>query len=144
MNFDELVGYYSKPSVSTEAKKKKIKAPKLYVPTEKAFEVGYPQDSVEAKIIQFLDEKPASMEELVAFLRQNYDEYNSVSIAKEKIRELLFDDILDFADETAGGEEEYGSDLPELETEPEPEFDITSYLDPCALDDWEHGQSGHF
>lgn len=145
MTFDELTDYYSKPEVSTEAKNPKIKAPKLYVPTEKAFEVGYPQDSVEANIIQFLDEKPASIDELVAFLRQNYDDYNSVSIAKEKIREMLQDDILDFAGSaTTSSDDDYGSDLPELEVEPDSDFDIRDYMEPGALDDWEHGQSGHF
>jgi hypothetical protein len=143
MMLEDFTNYYSNPEPVKEAKLgRPAKVPKRYIPSTKAFEVGFAPDSVEGAIIQFVDEQPATMEELVQFLRANYDEYHAVSICKEKIREMLLTDILDFAEDEVSDDEK---EVPELELGPdEYEPDLHDYLEPGAFQDYERSQPGHW
>lgn len=134
MKFDEICNYYSNSEPISEARRGR--PTKLYKPTEGAHDMGFPDDSVEGRIIQFLDEKPATADELVGFLRSNFDEYYSKNIAKEKIRQMLLSEVLEFAGEdTSSGEREVAVIAPNDEFDSEPE--ITDYLPPGAIDDYQ-------
>ncbi len=135
MRFDELYNKLLDMPGLDEAKRGRPRAKaKLYKPSEKAFDIGYTSDSVEGKILQFLEEKPATMEELVSFLRQNFDEYHSVSTCKEKIREMLLDDVLDFAADNFSNPDD--EEIPALDPVDDDEPDLHKYIG-GALDDYQ-------
>lgn len=128
-NFDNLVNNFLNEDLDENLRNLDLEArgrgrppaiAKKYVPSEKAFEIGYTNDSVEGRILQFLEDKPATMEELIGFLRGNFDEYHAVSACKEKIRELTLNDVLDFAPDAIGGDDD--KEIPALDSHEDDEI----------------------
>lgn len=145
MKFDELADYYTKPEPVKEARgrgRPKM-AQKLYVPSERAYEMDLDPDSIEHAIVQFLDEAPATLDELVDWMRTNFDEYYSKSAAKEQIRQMLLNQVLDFkGGETSSDDDE--KEVPALDFDDSDGFEpnLHDYLEPGALDDYEHSSGG--
>jgi hypothetical protein len=135
MKFNEIIEYYT-PKLNEDMGRRGRPSAKnrLLVPSEKAFDVGFPRDSVEARIIQFLDATPATSADLAEYLRSNWDEYAAYSACKEKIRQMLIDDILDYANEDEGDEEEM--EIPALDPLEDEEPDLHKYVG-GALRDYE-------
>lgn len=143
MKFDELVDYYSGPETVKEAKRgRPKKAIPLIKPSDGAFDMGFPTGSVENQIIQYVDETPATSEELVTYLRSNFDEYHSKAIAKEKIRQMLLDEILQFSSGVTGARDE--EEVPALDFDTSDEFEpnLSDYLEPGAYDDYQQSSGG--
>jgi hypothetical protein len=140
MKFDEICNYYSNSEPVSEARRGR--PTKLYKATEEAPDMGFPNDSVEGRIIQFLAPKPEPLGELLTFMRDNFDEYYSKNIAKEKIRQMLLSQVLEFAGEGAGASDEREVPVIARDDEFDSDRDITDYLPPGAYDDYQQSYGG--
>ncbi len=153
MKFDELMKYYVEdiPSQIEETPNMKQRGRpstrnRRLVPSAKAFEIGFPDDSIDARIIQFVDNNPATTEEVCHFLRANWDDYAAHSACKEKIRQMVIDNVLSFESEDEKGFDDEEDEIPALDpygNEDENPVDLHRYVG-GALDDYERSSLNDF